>query len=625
MKRPVGYGLPGFALACAFVWTVVPSAAAEKTVASDWREPPLLSIDVERVVLARDFGAVPDDGRDDLPTIIEALSAALEAGPGTELRFDKGRYDLLGAPDTERPLLTITGARDFVFNGNRADFVVHDSRRKLLSVFNDNERVIVKSFSLDYDPRPVSQGRVVALDKAADTMRVAFDPAYPDLDNGFFERGKKWAIIKDRDNPRRTKNDMPSIWNVLDWKRVAPHTFDIRMARYLREHFDAVAVDDPYVAVNRSGGGLFTFKSKRVTWMDARVYSSGAIAFLDMRNDLVSYVRCRVEAPERCWHTTGADGIYALYGRTGPWIEDCVFDALGDDALVIKGYGAHCLRRVDERTLVLSGRLRHDDKPGSAGPAFPARMGDRLIAFDPVACAVVGEAKVVAIKPLEGANDAFGPQQVTIDRPMPNLVPGTKWQSHILYNDDARGGGFVIRNNVLRNIRRWGLNCMSRDGLVDGNQFIACQNQAIILHNADLGHHASDGFAARDIMIRHNLIEDCFHVARAGTNDGNAGMVSSLIRGVTDKPNRFLSSVGEWRGIERVVFDGNTLRNWRSTPALSLSNVNGLALIDNSFDPGEASQKQAIHIRNSGDVERSANEIDGQHENHKETMLIEGD
>ncbi len=585
------------------------------------REPPLLEIAVQKVLHARDFGAIPDDGEDDLPAILNALEAALKTGVPTELRFERGRYDLFGAPEKSQPLIKITRARDFVFNGNGADFIAHDTRQKFISVFNDNERVILKKFTLDYRPRPVSQGHVIALDKKNVTMRVEFDADFPDLDNGFFERGTKWAIIKDRDNPRRTKTDMPSIWEVVAWESVGPHTYDIKMADWRRDHFDRVEVGDPYVAVNRSGGGFFTFRSRQVTWMDVRIYTSGGLGWLDMRNSLINYIRCRIIPPDGYWHATGADGIYCLRARAGPWIEGCEFDALGDDALSIKTFGANCLRKIDDRTLVLKGRPGHDEGRDAPGPPFPMMAGDLLRAFDPAVGEYLGEARVVSFKRLPDAKGGSGPFEVTVDRPLPRLTQGTDWQSHIVYNDDTRGAGFVVRDNIFRNIRRWGFNCQARDGLVEGNQFIACQDQAIILHNADVGHHASDGFAARNVVIRNNVFDDCCHVFHRG-RDMNQGMVSSLIRGTTDRRNRFFSSLGRWQGIENITIEGNTFRNWLRAPALFIGNARNFVVRDNEFVSGGGATP-AIRIRNSSGVTVEGNRLRGPWHALDEAILVD--
>jgi hypothetical protein len=40
-------------------------------------------------------------------------------------------------------------------------------------------------------------------------------------------------------------------------------------------------------------------------------------------------------------------------GRGGPWVEDCRFEAIGDDNLIIKGFRAHCINIVDACTFDL--------------------------------------------------------------------------------------------------------------------------------------------------------------------------------------------------------------------------------------------------------------------------------
>ena len=577
------------------------------------REEPLRDLSVSRVLQVADFGAKPDDNADDLPAIQAAFTAAVGAGEPVEVAFAKGRYDLYPT-GSGGPALAINMAKDLVIDGHGAEIVIHNPQKGFLRL-SVSERVIVRNLSIDYDPLPVTQGWVKSVDAADHSLIVELEPGFPSLEEEYFRTGThQWAVIKDKDNPRRPKRGLPNVAILEDWRKEGERTFRVRFAKWYP--IDRVAPGDPYVQLARyNGAPVFNpLYSSRCTFADIRIFSAPAVSYVPLQCSLLNFLRCRTVPRDGHWHATGADGVYCVSNRIGPWIEGCEFDAIGDDCLIFKTMGANCVQKIDDRTFVLKPR---PDVKGQAR-AFPMQPDDALRVYDPMAGLLIGEAKVVSAK---NATDKRYPPPgtpwtVVLDRDLPDVQPGAEWGSPIFYNDDTVGAGFVVRDTIIRNARRWGVLCESHDGVIENNQFEGTCAQAILFINADVGLYDSDGFVSRNIAVRGNTFRDCF-VADPRGMSGFSGVVASVMTGIIGKKESQIqqAKVVPWQGNQNLLFENNRFFGWRGMPALNLGCVSGAQIRDNVFEFGENATGQtpppAIHVYNASDVDIQNNRIEG--------------
>ncbi|MCX7012350.1 MAG: right-handed parallel beta-helix repeat-containing protein [Candidatus Sumerlaeota bacterium] len=577
------------------------------------REEPLRDLNVEKTFHVEDYGAKADDGADDLAGIQAAMTAAAQCGAAAEVAFGEGRYDL--NPSGKGGLaLAVNGAKDLVIDGHGAEIVIHNPQKGFLRL-SVSERVIVRNLSIDYDPRPVTQGWVKSVDAADHSLVVELSPGFPSIEEEYFRTGThRWAVIKDKENPRRPKRGLPNVANLEDWRKEGERTFRVQFAKWYP--IDRVSPGDPYVQIARDNGApvFCPIYCSRCTFADIRIFSAPAVSYVPLQCSLLNFLRCRTVPRDEMWHGTGADGIYCVMNRIGPWIEGCEFDAIGDDCLIFKTKGANCVRKIDDRTLVLQPR---PDVKGLAG-AFPVQPDDTLRVYDPMAGQLIGEAKVVSAENEQAKRfPALGtPWTVVIDRDLPGVQPGTEWGSPIFYNDDTVGAGFVVRDTIVRNVRRWGVLCESHDGVIENNQFEGTCAQAILFINADVGLYDSDGFASRNIAVRGNTFRDCFVADPRGLVEFS-GVVASVMTGIIGRKESQLqqAKVVPWQGNQNLLFENNRFFGWRGMPALNLGCVSGAQVRDNTFELGEVAAGQtpspAIRVYNASDVDIQGNRIEG--------------
>ena len=72
---------------------------------------------------ARDFGAIPNDGKDDAKALRDALEAAKKKGGGVRIALEKGNYDLMTFD--KGAAIPVIGANAVMFDGNGATLVHH--------------------------------------------------------------------------------------------------------------------------------------------------------------------------------------------------------------------------------------------------------------------------------------------------------------------------------------------------------------------------------------------------------------------------------------------------------------------------------------------------------------------
>lgn len=158
---------------------------------------PAVAEEEHRVLHVREFGAIPDDGLDDMPAINEAIRTATRLG-ASEVRFDSGTYRLqetvtvggfghdnymivdhaknmalVGEVDEDgKPTTRIV--RDYELN-NEAKPPIQ------LRIWN-SDSVSIRNFVFTNDPPMGSTAKVVSVDRENDVVVVEVLPGLPAYD-----------------------------------------------------------------------------------------------------------------------------------------------------------------------------------------------------------------------------------------------------------------------------------------------------------------------------------------------------------------------------------------------------------------------------------------------------------
>ncbi len=596
------------------------------------RAQPLLDFPVQKEFHVKDYGAMAGDDSPDTLAIQKAIDEAVASAVPSVVRFDRGIYRL-DAPQG-RHALTIEDAADLILDGLGCEFIILDPTKQFIGI-RRSKRVIIKDLSVDFEVLPHTQGWVKAVDREAGTLTVELDPAFPDLDQPHFRQADyRWAFIKDKNDPVAFKEGTEFRLYLTEWSRIGENLYSLKVQHKIK--LQAVEAGDPYVQISRVDGALLhANRSEDVTFMDLRIYASSNAVFATGYCTRPNFIRIKAAPREGRWLTSGADGCFNFGGREGPWVEDCYFEALGDDNLVVKGFRAYCIQVLDPFTFdLVHARLRFDrPQPGfdfyrrrDGDNKWMVQPGDTLTVMDPVEKAIVSRPVAVEVTELE-----FG-VRVRVDRKIPGLRVGTDYEKSLSFlNDDACLPGFVVRNNVFKSAVRFGFLLKSHDGLVEGNLFERHSDQSICMLNT---YQEFNGIPS-NLLLRDNT----FKLA-SGWPVKTARTAQHLLN-----PNRNIFGVvqasvnwpvGQWdieetelREIRNLFIENNRFVDWWQNPAVVVNNGLHVRISGNTFELAEFFAETAltgtpiaIKIVNSTDVQIADNILHGPGLNPEDGIVL---
>jgi len=192
------------------------SAEALRQQLLELRPPPLTNLDVRVHLNVQEFGAVPNDGKDDRSAVESSPRKAKSLEGPVQIDFDPGLYDFEAASadflskDADAVLL-LDHCRDLIIDGHGAKILIHRQDISFSKV-TSSTNIIVRDFSIDYDPLPFSQGTVRKVFPQDGSFVLELHPGFPAPDDSFFKNFDSWGMLKDRKKPGRLKEKCPSFF-----------------------------------------------------------------------------------------------------------------------------------------------------------------------------------------------------------------------------------------------------------------------------------------------------------------------------------------------------------------------------------------------------------------------------
>jgi len=567
------------------------------------RSAPLRDFRTNKTVKVSDFGALPDDGKIDTKAIQRAIDEAKRLKDKVKIVFQPGIYRV-GAFNG-RYALTIDEAADIIFEGAGAEFMMINPEILFISVCNSN-RLILRDFSVDYERSPFTQGWVREVNPDKKWLKVEIDSNWPSPDSKIFRNADyKWAFIKDRNNLPAFKEGTEFRLYLTDWKHLSGNIW-IYYTQYTSK-LKTVEPGDPFVQISRVDGCLISVSnSEDITLQKLRLYESPACMLGSGNSSRINYLDIHMEPKPGSWMSAGADGCFNVNGREGPWVENCTFNALGDDNLVIKGTGAYIIDVVNDSTFALV-RARHkfvypplDFETylnRDINNKWKVKEGDLLEVVDPLKGKIISEPTVTKVELLKSSI------QVTTDRPIPGIRKGVSSDSSIIvFNQSNSLPGFVVKDNTFFNAPRFGFLLKSHDGVIINNHFKNHSDQSIAMINS----YQEFGPRSYNILIKGNTFEGAggWPVKTAETAQHKLARpegrnIFSVVTAAFTLPK------GQWDIIEtkstelrNLYFIDNRFYNWRQLPALTVMNAKNVLIRNNKFiRDKEFSRKDTLWLR----------------------------
>lgn len=314
--------------------------------------------------------------------LLADLAAAVRGGAAA-FKVPPGAYRLA------RPL-ELHGLSVFELDGQGATLIFTSGHARLSLEGATN--CTVRNLTLDMDPLPFTQGRIVALHPAIKGVDVRVDEGYARGDAKPGEEGFR-CLFYEPDGSREL--------NVLDavsakLEEVAPGVVRIASHRFFEAMRRPLRVGDcAVIGLHGGGGGVMVKNCTGLRMEEVTIHAAGNFAVTEcgFAEGGHQYERCRiVRKPGSGRLMVGArDGFHSMTQRRGPALRDCEIAHCFDDLVNIHGFLNLALERTAAGAWLVAGPAGQNLSEGSVVKLYRMPFAEPL-----------GEARVTSCERVPG-------------------------------------------------------------------------------------------------------------------------------------------------------------------------------------------------------------------------------
>ena len=439
-------------------------------------------------------------------------------------------------------------------------------------VFENCRNVRLKGLTVDFDPLPFTQGRIVALTPDKRAVEFEIIEGYPE--NELQERIEIFdpATGELRRETAGWEQQIESLGNHR-YRATKPTAY-----RY-REDWDTERVGDILVTNNcfpsRAGGHAFNAEHcTQLKIEDVTLYAASTFGFVEHRCDGSTYLRCKIgrRSPENDpvhraaprMRSLNADAFHSTEAGQGPAIVSCTAKFQGDDCVNIHGT-YHLVTACEGPQLRIAVLRQNTIEPGDPVEFLPfagQRPPDAVaVKIEPDAPITEAEREFVRKLSLHAPHKErlLGGQatffKLTLDRAVP-LAMGSA-----VCSGKRVGNGFLVQDCDFGHNRSRGILIKASRGQVVGNTISQGWMAAVLVAPEFWWFEAA---SSSDVEIRDNVIVGCRRPAIEIIAPGGNGkpLPSGAHRNIVIAGNQITASA--WPNIyvtstERLVVAGNRL------------------------------------------------------------------
>jgi parallel beta-helix repeat protein len=321
-----------------------------------------------------DFGAVPNDKKDDTRAILSAIEAC-KLKKNSMLLFEHGTYDIYGSKKDDRgrfePSIEISNADNLTIDGNGCEFIGHDYS----SMFNFTgcNNIMITNLSIDWDPLPYTQGKVVQVD--TDFVDIEVLAPFTAKEGLHTE-----AIIGYEPEKRRMARRFTDHYQ-LGYEKTTEVTVPGVMRLFVgrKDRFAGTMPEvGTYVIARHQVYGYQSFeleKCKNVKLENINIYSNPGMGVTgdECRDISISHLRVMLRPGTGRWMSCTADATHFAGCRGTITMENCLFEGMGDDATNVRsGHYLLVSERLGDNKLRIKTGYRYGND------LTPPEPGDKL-------------------------------------------------------------------------------------------------------------------------------------------------------------------------------------------------------------------------------------------------------
>jgi hypothetical protein len=514
----------------------------------------------------KSFGRAGSESKSELAEpaldLLTFITGELAAGKN-KIVIPPGRYGVKPASGTH---LRFQGLQNVELIATNVEMVCGATVQAI--GFERCTNVTLTGLTIDYDPLPFTQGKIVALGPGKSWVEFELFEGYPD--NELMERIEIF-------NPATRELRRESHYGWGDFERTGPRRYRISKGPnyHYRAKVDTEEVGDLLVTNNRTperGGphAVLLTGCSNVTLQEVTLYASPSFGFLETDCTGSTYLRCRIDrrAPAEDpvprasprLRSLNADAFHSKNAAKGPAIIECFVHWQGDDCVNINGryYFVAGSQGRTVRIVVTGGK--------------PLIMPGDLVEFLPYAGGPLPQAKAVGItladEPLSAAEQTLLREAKLVGQVRQQFSRNPKVYSLVLDREinpppgsavcaAARiGNGFVVKDCDFGDNRSRGILIKASQGEVTGNRVHRSRMAAVLISPEFEWMEAG---CSSDVVVKENVFRGIgqtpIRILAAGGN--GKPLLAGAHRNISVLNNRFKNC--PWPLIEANSITGLTV------------------------------------------------------------------
>lgn len=470
----------------------------------------------ERLIYVRDYGVIPDDGRDDAMALRKAI-AAVKKGYGDVLVFEPGVYTLK-YPNTSQMMIDLVNVEGITLRGavgeDGAPATILEITAKLKNdvagsegpghiYIKNSKNVLVENFILDYNPRFSTAGKVVAVDRANDVVVVDILPGLPHFPGMKCYSANAWdletrqllpvAALSIGTSGARFENTWQPVDNAEGATRYKIQGMGfsglVEVGQGVSWHFN----------VNSGSNNVWIMDSEDVTFRNVHIYNSILMGVLAGFNRNLTFQKVEIR-PDGDWLATGPRDGFHFSNNTGKLVmEEVVVKGVRWDPINMKSCFGEVTEILDAQTFRYFLR-RKDVRTFQAGTKVVFWVGEVPVEREIVSCTLHSQSGPHPVYTLTLAEPL--PEQVRVG----SLFTPLGW----VFEEG------IIRDSVFESNFGTGIVLQNENMVIENNLF-----RYNAYENIGLGPTSFDeGGYARNIIIRNNVFENSTWINKFQAQEG---------------------------------------------------------------------------------------------------------